>query len=63
MSALEMIGIDTVPLSSKSCRQPLMCRCGMCKGMQGSEFEKVVDNSNPVYQYFFRAAISLLFDI
>ena len=56
-------GVDTIPLSSKIDGQPVMCRCGMCKEMQGSEFEKVVDKSNPVYQHFFRAVISLLFDI
>ena len=58
-----MIGIDTIPLSSKSYRQPVMCRCGMGRGLQGSEFEKNVGKSNPVYQHFLRAAISPVFNI
>ena len=56
-------GTDTIPLSSKICGQPVICRCGMGKGMQGSEFEKIVGKSNPVYQHFFRAAISPVFNI
>ena len=56
-------GVDTIPLSSKIDGRHVSCRCGMGLGMQGSEFEKVVDKSNPVYQHFFRPAISPLFNI
>ena len=56
-------GVDTIPISSNTLGQPVVCRCGMGKGMLGSEFEKIVGKSDPVYQHFFRAAISPVFNI
>ena len=56
-------GADTIPLSSKCGGLPVMCQCCMGTGMLGSEFEEIVGKSNPVYQHFFRAAISPLFNI
>ena len=56
-------GSSTIPLNSKTSGRPVVCKCCMGKGMEGTEFEKAVGRSNPVYQHFFRVAISPLFNI
>ena len=54
-------GTDSIPLSCNTNGHCVVCQCGQGKGLEGTEFEHDIKPSHPIYQHFFRAAISPFF--